>query len=98
VVVTVADTGSGMSPEIQAKVFEPFFTTKPVGKGTGLGMAMVRDFVRHANGFVTLESESGRGTTVSLYLPAAPVVVAATRAATAPQVASPTLTPSLRSS
>jgi len=74
VVIAVADTGIGMSPEVQAKVFEPFFTTKPPGKGTGLGMAMVRDFVQQAGGFARLESESGRGTTITLYLPAAPVV------------------------
>ncbi|MBX3499958.1 MAG: hypothetical protein KF889_10975 [Alphaproteobacteria bacterium] len=98
VVVAVVDTGSGMSPEIQAKVFQPFFTTKPVGKGTGLGMAMVRDFVRHAGGFVTLQSESGRGTTISLYLPAAPVIVAARDEASVLRAASPALTPSLRSS
>jgi signal transduction histidine kinase len=100
VVVAVADTGSGMSPEVQAKVFEPFFTTKPVGKGTGLGMAMVRDFVRHANGFVVLESESGRGTTIALYLPAAPAIVDARSAkdAAAPHAVAPALTPSLGSS
>ena len=99
VVIEIADTGSGMSPEIQARVFEPFFTTKPVGKGTGLGMSMVRDFVRDAGGFVTLQSESARGTTIGLYLPAAPVVVAAKDAATASAtVAAATLKPSLRSS
>jgi len=103
IALAVVDTGSGMSPEIQAKVFEPFFTTKPVGKGTGLGMAMVRDFVRHANGFVTLESESGRGTTITLYLPAAPVIADARAArsgkdAVVPRASASALTPSLGSS
>jgi hypothetical protein len=60
-------------------------------------MSMVRDFVREAGGFVTLASESGRGTTIALYLPAAPVAVVAKDAATMP-VAGATLTPSLRSS
>ncbi|MBV9835738.1 MAG: hypothetical protein JO055_15080 [Alphaproteobacteria bacterium] len=96
VVISVADTGSGMSPEVQAKVFEPFFTTKPVGKGTGLGMSMVRDFTRHANGFVTLQSESGRGTTISLYLPAvATSVVVQIKDAPAVLAAAPVLSPSL---
>ena len=103
VVVAVADTGSGMSPEIQAKVFEPFFTTKPVGKGTGLGMAMVRDFARHASGFVTLESESGRGTTIALYLPAAPSIAAAVSSRSVKDTATshtvrPALSPSVGSS
>jgi signal transduction histidine kinase len=75
-------------------VFEPFFTTKPIGKGTGLGMSMVRDFVRHADGFVTLESVSGRGTTVSLWLPAAPIsVVVQIKDAPAPHAA-PAFSPS----
>lgn len=69
VVVSVSDTGSGMSPDILARVFEPFFTTKPVGEGTGLGLSQVYGFAKQSNGFVTLDSEPGRGTTVVIHLP-----------------------------
>jgi nitrogen-specific signal transduction histidine kinase/CheY-like chemotaxis protein len=68
-VIRVADTGTGMSPETLAKVFDPFFTTKPIGQGTGLGLSMVYGFARQSHGYVTIESEVGAGTTVSLYLP-----------------------------
>jgi len=71
VVVSVADTGGGMAPEIAARVFEPFFTTKAEGKGTGLGLSQVYGFARQSGGFVELESAVGRGTTVSIYLPRA---------------------------
>lgn len=71
VVVSVSDTGEGMSPETSAKVFEPFFTTKPIGQGTGLGLSMIYGFVRQSGGFVELESEEHEGTTVKLYLPRA---------------------------
>ena len=69
--LAVTDTGTGIRPEVQARIFEPFFTTKPSGQGTGLGMAMVADFVRHAQGFVEVQSQPGSGTTVRLFLPAA---------------------------
>jgi PAS domain S-box-containing protein len=67
--LSVCDTGAGMSREVQERVLEPFFTTKPVGKGTGLGLSMVYGFMKQSGGHVTIESERGRGTTVTLFLP-----------------------------
>jgi signal transduction histidine kinase/CheY-like chemotaxis protein len=67
--ISVTDNGSGMSPQVIARAFEPFFTTKPVGKGTGLGLSQIFGFVRQSNGDVRIESEVGKGTTISLYLP-----------------------------
>ncbi|WP_433952010.1 PAS domain-containing protein [Brevundimonas diminuta] len=69
VVVTVRDTGTGMSQDTAARVFEPFFTTKRQGEGTGLGLSMVYGFARQSHGFVRIESELGVGTAVSLHLP-----------------------------
>jgi len=72
----VADTGSGMTPEVQRRVFDPFFTTKPVGKGTGLGLAMVAAMVQRAGGAVTMHSTPGVGTRVAVDLPLADAEVA----------------------
>ena len=69
--LALEDTGSGMSPEVVARVFEPFFTTKTGGRGTGLGLSMVYGFAKQSGGTATIASEPGRGTTVSILLPLA---------------------------
>jgi signal transduction histidine kinase/ActR/RegA family two-component response regulator len=67
--ISVTDTGCGMPPDVLERAFEPFFTTKPVGKGTGLGLSQIFGFAHESGGEVGIESEVGRGTTVSIYLP-----------------------------
>jgi signal transduction histidine kinase/ActR/RegA family two-component response regulator len=67
--ISVTDTGCGMTQEVLDRAFEPFFTTKPVGKGTGLGLSQIFGFAHQSGGEVGIESQLGRGTTVSIYLP-----------------------------
>jgi CheY-like chemotaxis protein len=69
VVLSVEDTGHGMTAETIQRVMEPFFTTKPIGKGSGLGLSMAYGFAHQSGGRLSIESAPGRGTRVSLYLP-----------------------------
>jgi CheY-like chemotaxis protein len=71
VVVAVEDTGSGIPPELLAKVIEPFFTTKPLGKGTGLGLSTAHGFTKQSGGTLKIHSEVDRGTIIELWLPRA---------------------------
>jgi signal transduction histidine kinase len=69
VLIEVADTGTGMPPDVLERAFEPFFTTKPTGQGTGLGLSMAYGFVKQSGGEIVLKSEAGKGTSVRIYLP-----------------------------
>jgi CheY-like chemotaxis protein len=84
-VVSVADTGTGIAPDVLPHIFEPFFTTKGVGLGTGLGLAMVYGTVKSHGGWIDVQSELGKGSTFSLYLPSSDVPLGAEKE-TAPTV------------
>ena len=68
--ISITDSGTGISPEVQSRIFDPFFTTKDPGQGTGLGLAMVYGVVKQSCGFVEVSSEVGQGTTFRIWLPA----------------------------
>jgi len=75
ILVSVTDTGTGMSPEVRQRAFEPFFTTKPTGAGTGLGLSMVYGFVKQSGGHVQIDSEPDQGTSIRMFLPVAEAAV-----------------------
>ena len=88
VTIGVSDTGTGIPTELRDRVFEPFFTTKEQRHGSGLGLAMIYGFVKQSGGHVTLYSEMGHGTTITMYLPRAEPVLVATEAAERRQIQS----------
>jgi signal transduction histidine kinase len=69
VMITISDTGCGMSPEVQSRIFEPFYTTKGVGKGTGLGLSVSLGIIKDHQGSIEVDSQIGVGSTFTVFLP-----------------------------
>jgi two-component system cell cycle sensor histidine kinase/response regulator CckA len=88
IVLSVSDTGHGISPESMVRIFEPFYTTKPIGKGTGLGLATVYGIIKQSGGYVWVYSEPGQGTTFKVYLPVDEAHVSVAAASPPPEQAS----------
>ena len=76
ILILIEDDGPGIPPEVSARLFEPFFTTKPSGKGTGLGLALSREFVDHMGGCISVRTAVGKGACFTVKLPRHPPVVA----------------------
>jgi two-component system NtrC family sensor kinase len=72
VVLRVADSGTGMAPEVKRRIFEPFYSTKPSGKGTGLGLAICKEIARALKGRIDVESEPGKGSAFTVRFPSSP--------------------------
>jgi PAS domain S-box-containing protein len=87
ILITVRDSGSGIPPDILARVFEPFFTTKQPGQGSGLGLSQVYGFVRQSEGYITVDSELGQGTEFAIYLPFSEKTLSPVQSSTAAQPA-----------
>ena len=92
VLISVADTGEGMTQDVLSKAIEPFFTTKEIGKGSGLGLSMVHGVATQSGGGLHLDSSVGCGTTVSVYLPRARSTSAARRRRAGPRPDRSTIT------
>ena len=67
--LSISDTGAGIAPEIREKIFDPYFTTKEIGKGTGMGLAIVHGIVKSYGGFISCHSQPGEGTVFHVFLP-----------------------------
>jgi CheY-like chemotaxis protein len=93
--VAVEDTGEGIPPDLMPRIFEPFFTTKPVGKGTGLGLPMVRGTVEQSGGFIRVQSTPGRGTRFELFFPRVSVLPLAPSKGPGPDGEAPIATPAV---